>query len=125
MKVICTNIGPAELGGQLEWEGSAADYSQQVEARIKTAFVEGKPVNREDHGHVFVTEITDQDRRDLASAKILKFYPLWKQANIVRENDTVEVSKMSAFINYCRNWSNDSNNVDPFGLENITPENVD
>jgi len=121
MKIICTNIGPAELGGQVEWEGSAADYSQEVEARIKTAFVDGTPVNREDHGHVFVTEITDQDRRDLAAKKITKHYPEWRQLNILRNGTPEETAAMTAFIDGCRAWSNDSSNVDPFGLDNFTP----
>jgi hypothetical protein len=122
MRVICTNIGPAELGGQVEWEGSAADYSQEVANRIRTAFdQDGQPLNRETVGHVFVTEMTDQDRRDLAARQILKYYPEWRQLNILRTGTEHEQIKMSQFIDACRSWSNNSSNVDPFGLDDLRP----
>jgi hypothetical protein len=122
MRVICTNIGPAELGGQIEWEGSAANYSQEVANRIRTAFdQDGNPLNRETVGHVFVTEMTDQDRRDLAARQILLYYPAWRQLNILRTGTEQEQIKMSQFIDACRSWSNDSNNVDPFGLDDLRP----
>jgi hypothetical protein len=122
MRVICTNIGPAEFGGQVEWEGSAANYSREVETRVKTAFDQnGQPLNREDYGHVFVIEMTDQDRRDLAARQILKYYPEWRQLNIIRTGTEEEKTQMSEFIDACRAWSNDASNVDPFGLDDLTP----
>jgi len=123
MRVICTNIGPKELGGQVEWEGSAAEYSKEIDARIKRAFdpKSGDEINRESVGHIFVIETTDQDRRDLAYQHIIKYYPEWRQLNVMRNGTQEENSKMSAFIDLCRAWSNDPSNIDPFGLDNIKP----
>ena len=52
---------------------------------------------------------------------IYKYYPSWKQSNILREGNDVEISKMSTFINAVRDWSNQEN-PDPWNgsLENIT-----
>lgn len=122
MKVICTNIGPKELGGQLEWEGSAVNYNEVVDQTIKTAFDEdGTPRNREEDGHIFVYELDDQDRRDLAHKQIVKYYPEWKQMNILRSNVQTDIEKMGVFIDACREWSNDSSNTDPFTIQDIIP----
>ena len=123
MKVTCTNIGSAEFGGQIEWEGSAAEYSKEIDARIKRAFdpETGAELNRESVGHIFVIEMTDQDRRDLAYKQIIKYYPEWRQLNIIRNGTLEENSKMSEFIDSCRAWSNDPSNVDPFGLDSVKP----
>lgn len=123
MKFVCTNIGPSELGGQVEWQGSAGNFTRQVEQQIKTIFDEnGQPMNREDHGHIFkFVEVTDQDRRDVARRQILKFYPEWKQLNIMRSGSQEEKDKMFTFIDACRNWSNDPTNNDPFGLDSLEP----
>ena len=55
---------------------------------------------------------------------IYKYYPSWKQSNILREGNEVEILKMSTFINTVRDWSNQEN-VDPWdgSLENITINN--
>ena len=52
---------------------------------------------------------------------IYKYYPSWKQSNILREGNEVEILKMSTFINAVRDWSNQEN-PDPWdgSLENIT-----
>lgn len=54
--------------------------------------------------------------RHLCADHIAKFYPMWKQINVVRSGNAAEIQKMGAFIDACRNWSNQS---DP-KLEDLT-----
>lgn len=127
MKVICTNIGPEELGGQEEWVGSPAYYTQAIDDGIKTAFIKNEEteeyteVSRVEDGHIFVYKLDDQDRRVLAQQRIFKYYPDWKQLDVMRRGTSVEKSKMDIFIDACRDWSNDNSNNDPFGLETVEP----
>lgn len=127
MKVICTNIGPEELGGQLEWIGSAKDYTQTIDVTIKTAFIKNEEmeeyaeVSRVEDGHIFVYELDDTDRRALAQQQIFKYYPDWKQLDVMRRGTAAEKSKMDTFIDACRDWSNDNSNNDPFGLDVVEP----
>lgn len=53
---------------------------------------------------------------------IFKYYPSWKQSNILRENNPQEVTKMGNFIDAVRAWSNNTN-PDPWdgSLEQIVP----
>jgi len=55
-----------------------------------------------------------------AQEHIYKYYPVWKQSNILREGNEVEILKMSSFIDAVRAWSNQEN-PDPWdgSLENI------
>lgn len=46
-------------------------------------------------------------RRHMAHIAIVTRYPLWKQLNILRKNDSVEVSEMGQTIDAIRDWSND------------------
>lgn len=46
-------------------------------------------------------------RQKLAADNIAKYYPIWKQLNVIRENNSEEVIKMGNFIDACRMWSND------------------
>jgi hypothetical protein len=46
--------------------------------------------------------------RHLCADHIAKFYPMWKQINVIRSGDTAAIQKMSAFIDACRDWSNHS-----------------
>jgi hypothetical protein len=57
-----------------------------------------------------------------AQEHIFKYYPTWKQSNILRENDSVEVLKMGTFIDAVRNWSNQEG-ADPWdgSLDTIIP----
>lgn len=122
MKVKCLNIGPAEFGGQLEWEGTGDMYTLEVDQRIKTAFNEdGSTRSRVEDGHQFVYEVTDADRRAIASRQITTYYPEWRQMNVIRSGSPAEQTAMSTFIDACRAWSNDSSNNDPFGLDSLTP----
>lgn len=59
-----------------------------------------------------------------AQDHIYKYYPSWKQSNILREGNEVEILKMSTFINAVRDWSNQEN-PDPWdgSLENIIINN--
>ena len=36
---------------------------------------------------------------------IAKFYPVWKQLNVIRSGDAAEIQKMGVFIDACRDWS--------------------
>jgi hypothetical protein len=122
MKVKCLNIGPAEFGGQLEWEGTGDLYTIEVDQMLKTAYnQDGSTRSRVEDGHIFVYEVTDDDRRAIASRQILKFYPEWKQLNILRTGSTEEQNIMATFIDACRAWSNDPSNEDPFGLDSLIP----
>lgn len=59
---------------------------------------------------------------EFAQEHIFKYYPSWKQSNILRENDSQEVTKMGIFIDAVRGWSNQAN-PDPWdgSLDLITP----
>jgi hypothetical protein len=59
---------------------------------------------------------------EFAQEHIFKYYPNWKQSNILRENDSVEVLKMGTFIDAVRNWSNQEG-ADPWdgSLDTIIP----
>lgn len=59
---------------------------------------------------------------EFAQEHIFKYYPSWKQSNILRENDSQEVTKMGNFIDSVRTWSN-GQNPDPWdgSLESIVP----
>ena len=67
-------------------------------------------------------EWENSEINEFAQEHIFKYYPSWKQSNILRENDPQEVTKMGIFIDAVRNWSNQEN-VDPWdgSLELITP----
>lgn len=58
-----------------------------------------------------------------AQEHIYKYYPNWKQSNILREGTEVDILKMSTFINAVRDWSNQEN-PDPWdgSLEQIIPQ---
>ena len=122
MKIICTNIGPKEHNGQIEWDGPVEGFSREADARIKTAFNEdGSTRNRVDDGHLFEYYLDDQDRRDLCRSHIFKFYPDWKQLDVMRRGSKTDNDNMNKFIDACRDWSNDDTNNDPFGLEGVEP----
>jgi hypothetical protein len=122
MKIICTNIGPEELGGQIEWDGPVTGFTRDSDTTMKTAFNEdGSTRSRVEDGHVFVYELDDDDRRALAQRHILKYYPDWKQLDILRRGTDAEKAKMDTFIDACRDWSNDDSNNDPFGLDEVEP----
>lgn len=57
-----------------------------------------------------------------AQEHIYKYYPSWKQSNILREGNEVDILKMSTFINTVRDWSNQEN-PDPWNesLTSIIP----
>jgi hypothetical protein len=43
---------------------------------------------------------------NFAQEHIYKYYPSWKQSNVLREGNEQELLKMSNFINAVRAWSN-------------------
>lgn len=43
---------------------------------------------------------------NFAQEYIYKYYPSWKQSNVLREGNEQELLKMSNFINAVRAWSN-------------------
>ena len=47
--------------------------------------------------------------RQQAEQHILIHYPLWRQLNILRSNDTATIQQMGSFIDACRDWSNQAN----------------
>ena len=59
---------------------------------------------------------------EFAQNHIYKYYPTWKQSNILRENNSEEVTKMGSFIDAVRAWSNQPNpNPWDNSLEQIIP----
>ncbi len=93
---------------QLEW----VEY--EGEASPGDGWVDGKVVPAEE-------DITPEDlRRRLARARILEYYPEWKQLNILREGDATVIATMGKFIDACRAWSNDLQ-ADPGLLDQIVP----
>jgi hypothetical protein len=67
-------------------------------------------------------EWENSEINEFAQEHIFKYYPSWKQSNILRENDTEKVTKMGVFIDAVRDWSNQEN-PDPWdgSLELIIP----
>lgn len=67
-------------------------------------------------------EWTNEEINEFAQEHIFKYYPSWKQSNILRENDPQEVTKMGNFIDSVRAWSN-GQNPDPWdgSLDLIQP----
>lgn len=57
-----------------------------------------------------------------AQEYIYKYYPSWKQSNILREGTEQDILKMSTFINAVRDWSNQEK-PDPWSesLTSIVP----
>ncbi len=62
----------------------------------------------------------DEKKRIAARARIVEFYPEWKQLNILREGDATSITKMGIFIDACRAWSNDATS-EFTSLEKIIP----
>jgi hypothetical protein len=68
-------------------------------------------------------EWSNEEINKFAQEHIFKYYPSWKQSNILRENDLEEVTKMGNFIDSVRSWSNQGS-PDPWdgSLDLIIPE---
>ncbi|MCX8017406.1 MAG: hypothetical protein N2690_05850 [Rhodocyclaceae bacterium] len=58
--------------------------------------------------------------RAACSDRILMFYPIHKQLNILASGDSQEIERMRRFIDACRAWSN-SDNPQPEALAAIEP----
>jgi hypothetical protein len=60
---------------------------------------------------------------DFAQKQIHKYYPAWKQSNILRDGTAEQKNEMGVFIDSVRNWSNQSTPPDPLdgSLELIIP----
>ena len=60
---------------------------------------------------------------DFAQKQIYKYYPAWKQSNILRDGTAEQKNEMGLFIDAVRDWSNQSTTPDPLdgSLELIIP----
>jgi hypothetical protein len=58
-------------------------------------------------------EWENSEINEFAQEHIFKYYPSWKQSNILREGDQTEITKMGTFIDSVRSWSN-GENPDPW-----------
>ena len=58
--------------------------------------------------------------RDLCAQHIAKFYPEWKQLNLLRAGTKAQKDQMTAFIDACRAWSN-AEKPNPADLAAIQP----
>lgn len=58
--------------------------------------------------------------RDLCAQHIAKFYPEWKQLNLLRAGTKAQKDQMTAFIDACRAWSN-AEKPNPVDLAAIQP----
>jgi hypothetical protein len=67
-------------------------------------------------------EWDNSEINEFAQNHIYKYYPSWKQSNILREGTEEQKSQMGTFINAVRDWSN-GENPDPWSglLEEIIP----
>ncbi|BBH15226.1 hypothetical protein JD974_01095 [Chromobacterium haemolyticum] len=69
-------------------------------------------------------ELSDAARSECArvqcAAHIEKYYPIFKQLNLLRDGDDEEKKQMSAFINACQAWSNQASGTRA-ELEKIKP----
>jgi len=61
----------------------------------------------------FYAEWENSEINEFAQEHIFKYYPSWKQSNILREGDQTEITKMGTFIDSVRSWSN-GENPDPW-----------
>lgn len=59
-------------------------------------------------------------RKRKASERIEQFYPLSQQLNLLRAGNRSTIKTMSAFIDQCRQWSNDPS-TDPEQIDRIVP----
>lgn len=58
--------------------------------------------------------------RELCAQHIAKFYPEWKQLNLLRAGTKAQKDQMTAFIDACRAWSN-AEKPNPADLAAIQP----
>lgn len=58
--------------------------------------------------------------RELCAQHIAKFYPEWKQLNLLRSSTKAQKEQMTAFIDACRAWSN-AEKPNPVDLAAIQP----
>jgi hypothetical protein len=67
-------------------------------------------------------EWENSEINEFAQQHIFKYYPSWKQSNILRENNPDMVTEMGGFIDAVRTWSNQAS-PDPWdgSLEQIIP----
>jgi hypothetical protein len=113
---ICSFNGPKENKGILSKDDldrlrDVYDFEQDPPALVHTKTDEE-----------FYIEWENSEINEFAQEHIFKYYPSWKQSNILRENDPQEVTKMGIFIDAVRDWSNQAN-PDPWdgSLELIVP----
>ncbi len=60
------------------------------------------------------------EARSLCAAHIERYYPIYRQFNLLRSGSEDEKRKMGAFIDACRDWSN-GEKPDPAALKAIQP----
>lgn len=60
------------------------------------------------------------ENRIAARNRITKYYPEWKQLNILREGNSRKIEAMGKFIDACRKWSN-GKSAHTAQLEKINP----
>jgi len=67
-------------------------------------------------------EWENSEINEFAQEHIYKYYPSWKQSNILRDGNQEQITLMGNFIDAVRTWSNQAN-PDPWdgSLEQIIP----
>lgn len=89
-------------------------------AAIQSGNNENVEVPVENYKKSFQYEYTKDEINEFAFDQITKFYPLWKQNNILNSGDQQKIDEMYEFIDRVREWSNQPNPVRE-EVSNITP----
>ena len=66
----------------------------------------------------FVYEL--EEINQIAGEQITKYYPLWKQNNLIMEGDQAKLAAMNEFIQRVRDWAN-GEDPDPDIIDTIVP----
>lgn len=74
----------------------------------------------ENYRKLMIYEYEKDEINQFAFEQITKYYPLWKQNNILNSGDQSQINFMYNFINRVRDWSN-GENPNPDDLEFIVP----
>lgn len=74
----------------------------------------------ENYTRPMIYEYELEEINQIAYEQITKYYPLWKQNNLIMEGDQVKLDAMNEFIQRVKDWANEEN-PDPDIIDTIVP----
>lgn len=86
-------------------------HNYQCQSELKWIKYEGdaevSPGDTYKNGKIISSKVEPavEDIKSAATGYIVKFYPTWKQLNVLREGDKQDIEKMSRFIDSVRAWT--------------------